>query len=139
VPLANDEYVVVLPKKHPLVKQQAVSADQLHEQPFIVSSAGCGDEIASILERAGARPRELFRLPQVLSVLGLVEQGLGLSVSVRLALPERWPGVVYRSFKPSAPRQIALAMLDRNQLSLAAKAFVEIASRARNATDASSR
>jgi DNA-binding transcriptional LysR family regulator len=133
VPLASDEYVVVLPNKHPLAKQLAVRVDQLHEQPFIVSSAGCGDEIANILERACARPRELFRLPQVLSVLGLVEQGLGLSVSVRLALPDRWPGVVYRPFKPSVPRHIALAMLDRDQLSLAAKAFVKIASQTSNA------
>lgn len=130
VHLASDEYVVVLPEQHPLSVQPTIKARQLHDQPFITSSAGCGDEIADILHRAGARPRELFRLPQVLSVLGLVQQGLGVSVSVRLALPDAWPGVVYRPFQPATARHVALAMLDRYGLSPAAQAFLSIAQRA---------
>jgi DNA-binding transcriptional LysR family regulator len=127
VHVASDEYVVVLPERHPLVAQATVQARQLHDQPFIASSAGCGDEIADILRRASAQPRELFRLPQVLSVLGLVQQGLGVSVSVRLALPDTWPGVAYRPFQPAAARHVALAMLDRHGLSPAAQAFLRIA------------
>jgi DNA-binding transcriptional LysR family regulator len=127
VHLATDEYVVVLPERHPLAEQDAVRPKQLHRQPFITSSAGCGDEIAGILARAGARPLELFRMSQVMSVLGLVSQGLGVSVSVRLALPDAWPGVVYRPLLPTAERQVALAMLDRSALSPAAHAFVTMA------------
>lgn len=127
VHVASDEYVVVLPEHHPLAAQQAVAAAKLDAQPFIATSAGCGDEIANILRGAGAQPRELFRLPQVLSMLGLVQQGLGLSVSVRLALPAAWPGVVYRPFRPAAARHVALAMLDRHALAPAAHAFVELA------------
>lgn len=129
VHLASDEYVVVLPERHPLAAQDAVRPRQLHRQPFIASSAGCGDEIAGILARAGAQPLELFRMPQVMSVLGLVAQGLGVSVSVRLALPDAWPGVVYRPLLPAATRQVALAMLDRGTLSPAAQAFVAMAQR----------
>jgi DNA-binding transcriptional LysR family regulator len=127
VPLASDEYVVVLPQHHPLAAQDAVRPRQLHRQPFIASSAGCGDEIAGILARAGAQPLELFRLPQVMSVLGLVQQGLGVSVSVRLALPDAWPGVVFRPLQPAVARHVALAMLDRDALSPAAQAFVALA------------
>lgn len=127
VHVASDEYVVVLPERHPLAALRHVPARELDGQPFIATSAGCGDEIDGILHRAGAQPRELFRLPQVLSVLGLVQQGLGVSVSVRLALPDAWPGVVYRPFRPAAPRHVALAMLDRYALSPAAQAFVEMA------------
>ena len=127
VELARDEYVVVLPEEHPLAAQSAIEASALDGLPFIASSAGCGDHIAALLSVAGAVPHELFRLPQVLSVLGLVEQGLGISVSVRLALPDKWPGVVYRPFRPAATRHVALAMLDRHALSPAAAAFVELA------------
>jgi DNA-binding transcriptional LysR family regulator len=130
VHLASDEYVVVLPEQHPFAAQQAVRPRQLHQQPFITSSAGCGDEIAGILAGAGAQPLELFRMPQVMSVLGLVQQGLGVSVSVRLALPDTWPGVVYRPLQPAAARHVALAMLDRSALSLAAQAFVAMAQQA---------
>lgn len=129
VHVASDEYVVVLPEYHPLAGQQALAAAQLDGQPFIATSAGCGDEIAGILRGAGAQPRELFSLPQVLSMLGLVEQGLGVSVSVRLALPAAWPGVVYRPFIPAVARHVALAMLDRDALTPAAQAFVEMAQR----------
>lgn len=127
VELARDEYLVVLPETHQLATRASIDARDLDGLPFIASSAGCGDDIAALLHRAGAIPHELFRLPQVLSVLGLVEQGLGVSVSVRLALPDQWPGVVYRPFRPSAARQVALAMLDRSALSPAAAAFVELA------------
>ncbi|RZA16093.1 MAG: LysR family transcriptional regulator, partial [Lysobacteraceae bacterium] len=110
----------------PLSAERAIKPVQLHGQPFIASAAGCGDDIAHILSQAGARPLELFRLPQVLSVLGLVQQGLGVSVSVRMALPDSWPGVVYRPLRPAVPRRVALAMLDRDALSPAAKAFLKI-------------
>jgi DNA-binding transcriptional LysR family regulator len=132
VQVAEDEYVVVLPSAHPLAKQRTVTTRQLHGQPFIASAAGCGDVIDSILARHKTVPHEVFRLPQIISVLGLVQQGLGVSVSVRLALPERWPGVVYRPFKPSVPRKIGLAMLDRSRLSPAAAAFVKLAERERS-------
>lgn len=115
------------PKAHPLAARAAIDAAALDGLPFIATSAGSGDDIAALLARAGATPHELFRLPQVLSVLGLVEQGLGVSVSVQLALPEKWPGVVYRPFRPTAARHVALAMLDRGALSPAAAAFVELA------------
>ncbi|WP_363324835.1 LysR family transcriptional regulator substrate-binding protein [Eleftheria terrae] len=127
VHLASDEYVAVLPEHHPLAAQEAVRPRQLHRQRYIATSAGCGDEIAALLARAGAEPVELFRLPQVLSVLGLVQQGLGVSVSVRLALPDVWPGVVYRPLRPAAARHVGLAMLDQGALSPGARAFVEMA------------
>ena len=130
VHLASDEYVVVLPELHPLSALKSIKPRQLHDQPFIASSAGCGDDIADILRRGGAAPRELFRLPQVLSVLGLVQQGLGVSVSVGLALPDTWPGVVYRPLQPRVARHVALAMLDRHELSPAAQAFVNVAQQA---------
>lgn len=127
VEVARDEYVVVLPEDHELAARSEIEASALDGLPFIASSAGCGDHIAALLSLAGAVPHELFRLPQVLSVLGLVEQGLGISISVRLALPDQWPGVVYRPFRPTAARHVALAMLDRGSLSPAAAAFVELA------------
>jgi DNA-binding transcriptional LysR family regulator len=127
IEVAEDEYVVLLPERHPFAAQTRVRASQLHDQPFIASAAGCGDEIDALLLAAHSRPHELFSLPQVFSVLGLVQQGLGLSISVRLALPDSWPGVVYRAFEPTAPRRVGLAMLDRGQLSPAATAFIELA------------
>jgi DNA-binding transcriptional LysR family regulator len=89
VHVASDEYVVLLPELHPLASHARVRAKQLHEQPFITSSAGCGDDIAGILAAAGAQPRELFRLPQVLSVLGLVQQASSRPTRRRLSSTRR--------------------------------------------------
>jgi DNA-binding transcriptional LysR family regulator len=59
----------------------------------------------------------------------VVQQGLGVSIAPRLALPDQFPGAVYRPFEPRAPRRIALAMRDIAELSPVARAFVELAER----------
>ena len=69
------------------------------------------------------------RVSQVISILGIVQQGLGVSIAPRLALPEQYPGVVYRPLDPRAPRRVALAMLDIAELSPVARVFVELADR----------
>jgi DNA-binding transcriptional LysR family regulator len=75
------------------------------------------------------RPRVRYRFSQVVSILGIVQQGLGVSIAPRLALPEQYPGVVYRPLDPPAPRRVALAMRDVGELSPVARVFVELAER----------
>ena len=73
------------------------------------------------------RPRVRYRFCQVISILGIVQQGLGVSIAPRLALPEQYPAVVYRPLETPAPRRVALAMRDIAELSPVARVFVELA------------
>ncbi|WKB54846.1 LysR family transcriptional regulator [Eleftheria terrae] len=125
--LVEDEFVVLLPEAHPLAAKRAIAVTDLNDQPFVLTEAGCGDLIRSLVEAGGGRPHILYRFPQLLSILGFVERGLAVSVAARLALPDDHPGVVYRPLSPRAPRRVGLAVRDMAKLSPAAKAFVGVA------------
>lgn len=127
LPLVQDEFVAVLPEAHPLARKASVTPADLNELPFVLPEAGCGDLIQAILDRAQARPRILYRFPQLLSILGFVERGLAVSVAARLALPDDPPGVVYRPLSPRVPRRVGLAVRDAAKLSPAARAFMQVA------------
>ena len=129
VTLAEDEYVAVLPAKHPLAGSPSTPTASLDGVPFIMMQEGAHRSIEPLLERAAVRPRVRYRFSQVISILGIVQQGLGVSIAPRLALPEQYPGVVYRPLEPRAPRRVALAMRDVAELSPVARVFVELADR----------
>lgn len=127
VPIEQDEYMAILPAGHALAKLKEVPIESLDNLPFIMTRAGSREEIEALLARHHARPRVLYRMPQLISILGLVERGLAVSIAASLALPETYPGVVYRPLKPRAQRRIALAMRDRSDLMPVAAAFVDMA------------
>lgn len=127
VPIEQDEYMAILPAAHQLAKLKEVSVAAFDNLPFIMSRAGSGEEIESLLARFKAKPRILYRMPQLISILGLVQRGLAVSIAATLALPENYPGVVYRPLAPRAVRRIALAMRDRMDLAPVAAAFVDMA------------
>lgn len=130
--LASDELVAVLPTTHPLAEKATIRARDFHELPFIRTSAGSGPYIDQFLTTESAVPKTLFRLEQLNSMLGIVAQGQAVTIAARLALPDVAPtGVVYRSLRPRRPREIALAALNFDRLSPAARAFVDMASRKR--------
>ena len=131
LPLVVDELVAVLPASHPLASKPSIKAQDLHDQPFIRTSAGSGPHIDQFLAAQGAIPKTLFRFEQLSSMMGFVLAGNAVAIAARLALPEPPAGVVYRSLQPRRPREIALAALRFDKLSPAAKAFVEVATKHR--------
>ena len=107
ITLGEDEYVAVLPATHALAARGVTPTATLDGLPFIMMQQGAHRNIEPLLERAGARPRVRYRFTQVISILGVVQQGLGVSIAPRLALPDQFPGVVYRPLEPRAPRRVA--------------------------------
>ena len=94
---------------------------------YSMMQEGAHRSIEPLLERAAVRPRVRYRFSQVISILGIGQQGLGVSIAPRLALLEQYPCVVYRPLEPRAPRRVALAMRDIAELSPVARVFVELA------------
>lgn len=121
--LAVDELVAVLPEAHPLAKLSVVSVKQLAEYPLVLTHAGSQGLVARMFARASVRPRVAHQLTQLLSILEFVARNQGVSVIASLALPDRHPGVVYRSLSPQTSRRVGLACLNERRLSPAAHAF----------------
>jgi DNA-binding transcriptional LysR family regulator len=126
VPLAEDEFVAVVPQGHRLAQRRSVHPRDLDGEPFIRTGAGSGSIIDRLLAETGASPRVLYRFEQLSSILGFVAQGHALAIAARLALPDDAPGVVYRSLTPPQRRVTGLAVRMK-RLSPAAAAFVAVA------------
>ncbi|WPL82788.1 LysR family transcriptional regulator [Bordetella hinzii] len=121
--LAVDELVAVLPQDHPLTALETVHVGQLTGEPFILTRAGSQELVTRLFARHDLSPRVGYEVLQLMSILELVSKGKGISVLAKLALPERYPGTVFRPLVPSTTRRIGLACLNQQRLSPAAKAF----------------
>jgi DNA-binding transcriptional LysR family regulator len=129
VPLAEDEFVAVLPEGHRLAKRRSLHLRDLDGETFIRTGAGSGATIDRLLAETGASPRVLYRFEQLSSILGFVAQGHAVAIAARLALPDDAPGVLYRSLTPPQRRSTGIAVRSMKRLSPAAAAFVEVARR----------
>lgn len=121
--LAVDELVAVLPEHHPLVQRDVVPLAEMTRDPFILTRAGSQQLVTKLFDRHNLRPRVEFELLQLMSILELVAKGKGVSILAKLALPDRYPGVVYKPVTPHYSRHIGLACLNEGRLSPVAQAF----------------
>ncbi|KAE9653456.1 LysR family transcriptional regulator [Pseudomonas sp. PB105] len=129
--LFEDQMVALLPAEHPLAARNALTLQDLCDDPFILTEAGSSELVSRLFDAAQLRPKVRYRCAQLLSTLEAVSRGDGLSIVAEASLPQRDdPRYVKRPLSPRVPRQIGLAVLDRRQSSPAALAFIEIAQRA---------
>jgi DNA-binding transcriptional LysR family regulator len=121
--LADDEFVAILPTRHPLARLKAIPIHAFDGLDFVLTEAGGAPVVEPILKQFNARPNVLYRFPQMISIVEFVRSNLAVSIAARLALPDYPKGVVYRSLLPSQPRRVGIACLSVNRLSPLAKAF----------------
>lgn len=129
VTLAVDELVAVLPEGHPLAQKREVQLGEITLHPFLLTRAGSQTLIRRLFVRHNCTPTIVHELLQIMSILEYVARGEGVSILARLAVPETYPGVVFRPLLPQTRRSIGLACLDENRLSPAAKALWQEAKR----------
>lgn len=127
--LATDELVAVLPAKHPLAKLETVPLKEMATVPFILTRAGSQALVTRLFDRNGLHPRIAYELLQLMSILELVAQEKGVSILAKLALPDQYPGTVFRPITPGSTRRIGLVCLNENRLSPVARAFWQEARR----------
>ncbi|KQZ26184.1 LysR family transcriptional regulator [Duganella sp. Root1480D1] len=135
VDLVEDQMVALLPAGHHLAARKSVSAHDLANEPFIMPDAGCSSLIEPLFSAQGLCPQVRYRMSQVLTVLGMVGRGDGVSGMAELALPvdlaSSHPNIAVRPFSPPVRRRVGLALRNLAQASPAAKAFVEVARKVR--------
>lgn len=108
VPLAEDEYFVVLPKSHPLCAKSSVTAEMIAHERFIFSSEDAeffynsNILIASSLNVSHSVEDDLAALP-------MVESGMGITVMPKLLLDCGDSDVVRKHFSSPRYRTIGLA------------------------------
>jgi DNA-binding transcriptional LysR family regulator len=131
VPLVEDQLVALVQQGHPLAQKRALSLQDLVDQPFIMPEQGCSALVEPLFAQAGLAPRVRYRLSQMVTVLGLVDTGDGITVMPELALPyameETHPRIAVRPLRPMVRRRVGLVLRSMAQASPAVRAFADIA------------
>ena len=131
VPLVEDQLVALLQHDHPLAARRSLTLQELVDQPFIMPEQGCSALVEPLFAQAGLAPQVRYRMSQMITVLGLVDAGDGITVMPELALPdamaETHPRIAVRSLRPMVKRRVGLVLRNLAQASPAVQAFVEIA------------
>jgi DNA-binding transcriptional LysR family regulator len=131
VPLVEDQLVALLHRDSPLVAKRSVTLEELVGLPFIMPEQGCSALIEPLFAQAGLAPHVRYRMSQMVTVLGLVDNGDGITVMPELALPysmaETYPRIVARPLRPLVRRRVGLILRSLPQAAPAVQAFTEIA------------
>ena len=80
LPLADDPIVALLPKNHPMAGEEAFPIDRLKEERFIMGCQGLDTDTVELLRSYGVEPKVFYSTVNGISVLPMVEHGLGISV-----------------------------------------------------------
>lgn len=134
-PVVQEEFVAVLPPEHSLAAAQKLSLRALENEPFVhfprAVAPALYDQVAAMCRRAGFRPHVVQEAQEWLTILGLVEAGLGISLVPNSFRRLQWGGVQYRALSP--PKELtSIYLCRRASSSPAALSFIEIARRLRS-------
>ena len=106
-PILREEFVAVLPPAHGLAKRRELPLGELAGEPFVhfprAVAPALFDQVGDACRRAGFQPRVVQEAQEWLTILGLVEAGLGVSLVPDSFRRLRWGGVQYRPLAP--PRE----------------------------------
>jgi len=95
--LLRDAFVAVLPVTHPLASEHEIAVEDLADSPFILfprsASPGFHDTVISLCAGAGFSPDIVQEANAWLSVVGLVESGLGVTIAPAMAASACPPSV----------------------------------------------
>lgn len=130
-PLIEDRFVALIPNGYPLAEQLYIDPAQLENCPFIMTMAGSRYQVELILKNFNVKPDIKFYVSQILSIVSMVHNQLGVSIVSDMVITKEllslYPNVVKRPFKPNLKRSIGLAVKNKKHMSPAVKAFIEVA------------
>ncbi|GAA4892961.1 DNA-binding transcriptional LysR family regulator [Stackebrandtia albiflava] len=110
--LWDEPLVAILPKGHPLAERRTVRTADLAGSPFVLlpRTAGPGlyDRIAGLCTDAGFQPRIAQSAVEWLTVCGLVEIGVGVSIGPACIRRIAMKGIALRRIDPAARTRVAL-------------------------------
>lgn len=87
ITLAKDELVVITSNNHPFAKKKYISFSDLKDEKFIVcSKSGVYDLCVKECSKLGFTPNVIHNISKIETILGLVSEGLGITLMVNTVL-----------------------------------------------------
>ncbi len=131
-PILRENFVAVLPARHPLSKKTAIRPIDLKDEPFVFFARRMGplayDRTVACCEAEGFRPNFVQDTPQWPTALRLVAAGLGVSLAPACIASIVTPGVTFKKVRSRRWTSVDIGRTT-NPKNPAAAAFLEIARR----------
>ena len=133
-PLFDEELLLAVPPRHPLIKKPRVRLRDLENERFILMEEGhcLTDQSLRFCHRNDLHPQVAFRSAQLETIQALVASGVGISLIPKLALHPKRPGQpVYLSLADPKPmRTIGVLWRKEHHHSRAAREFLRLLQKA---------
>ncbi len=129
--VCSEEFLLALPDGHPLAQLESVPIEALASEAFISSSSGVrggpNESLTQLFHEAGFQPRSVQDSPDLLTILGLVAAGIGISLVPAVAREVRTAGLVYRELEGESPLQFTGLAWRRDEQSAVLRGFLDVA------------
>ena len=111
--ILEEPFIAVLPPEHPLLSRRRIPLQELAGEPFVhfprSVAPGLYDLVLALCQGAGFQPRVVQEAQEWLTIVGLVEAGVGVSLVPESFRRLKWGDVAYRPLDtPGASSRIML-------------------------------
>lgn len=124
--LKEGTMLAVLPKDHPLGKNDVIPLRLLAKEPFILLEEGNYYEPLEAFKAIGVSPNIKYTIHDDYTIMTMVEAGLGVSILAELILHRTNYKISLRATEPKISRTIAIGYKDKASLPIACKKFLEL-------------
>lgn len=119
--LREDSFYAILPEGHRFAGCDHLTMEMLAEEPFILPEERSDNEIGPFFTTRGYSPKIFYTVPDIYTLITMVQVGLGVSILSGLAL-EGATKIIKKPLDVNEVRKIGIAISDKP--STAAKTFV---------------
>lgn len=124
ISLKDGELLAVLPKKHPLAKENVVTLKQLVTEPFLLLEEGALSEPLEAFHTLNLHPNVKMCIHDYYTILSMIEEGLGVSILPELVLRRVSYDVVKVPVNPPVTRTIGIAFSNLKTIPIASRHFI---------------
>lgn len=133
IPLAEDRMVAVIPQNHPLAGRTSYPLSYCNNEKFIMPALGRDEDVLALFHENHIHPEIRFSTQESVSVLSMVEKGLGMSImnelSTEYAKEYSKFNVVRLPVDPPQSITVGIALRSEDQAAPATKMFIKYAVR----------
>jgi DNA-binding transcriptional LysR family regulator len=131
-PFAKVAFDIVLPARHPLARKRTIALTDLAKEHFILFPRRIAprlyDQIIALCQECGFSPEIVAESAPAQSIIAHAAAGFGVGFIASSFQQANRPGVVYRRLQGRTPEMIFGVASQIDELSLAVRTFVDVAS-----------
>ena len=129
IPLAHDPMIAVLPANHPLANEKCYPLKECSNEDFIMPGKGQDIDTLGVLSRHDLHPRIAYETIETAATLGMIEAGMGITITNSLSAEKYDFKVSKVPIEPSESILVGIAIPDKNTCAPAARHFIEFATK----------